>query len=242
MALAGNLRDMALTDLIQITCQEQRQACLILRQGGEEAKLYFDEGEIVHAQMGDLQGEEVVYQTLAWHDGEFEMETGVTPTSRTIETPWSALLMNGLQRYDEDLWDETELFKETDDMARRKANIQELLTEMGEEVQGFMAAAVVGMDGLGIADHVLDASLDMESVTAQLTLLIKLVQTSIGKLDAGEIEDNLLTTGSAYLMTRFLGDTGYFVGIMADRNDANLGNMRLYSRIYAERLAEAMPQ
>jgi predicted regulator of Ras-like GTPase activity (Roadblock/LC7/MglB family) len=192
--------------------------------------------------MGDLQGEEVVYRTLAWQDGEFEMETGITPTSRTIEIPWSALLMDGLQRYDEETWDETEFFKETNDMARRSANLQDLLTEMGEEVQGFMAAAVVGMDGLGIADHVSDTALDMESATAQLTLLVKLVQTSIGKLDAGSVQDNLLTTSRAYLMTRFLGDTGYFLGIVADRNNANLGNMRLYSRIYAERLAEAMPE
>ncbi len=236
MALAGNLRDMALMDLIQITCQERKRALLTVHQGSEEAHIYFDEGEIVHASLEDSEGEEAIYRILSWQEGDFNMESGVAPPKQTIEIPWSALLMDGLQRIDEEMWDEVESEEE---MA--KSSLQEILTELGGEVQGFLAASVVGMDGLGIASIANDASHDMESVNAQLTLLTKLVQTTVQKIAGSEITDNLLTTDDAFVLIRFLGLEGYYLALVADRREANLGNMRLYSRIYAERLTKEMP-
>ena len=73
-------------------------------------------------------------------------------------------------------------------------------------------------------------------------LLFKLVNTSVDKLGAGNIQDFLLTTDKAYLLIRYLSDRNYFLGIAADRRKANLGNMRLYSRIFSERLSKAMPR
>jgi predicted regulator of Ras-like GTPase activity (Roadblock/LC7/MglB family) len=243
MPLAGDLRDMALPDLIQLNCQDRRQARLAVQRGGDEAEVYFDDGEVVHARLGEIEGEEAIYQVLAWHDGQFNLETGVAPPSRTIEVPWSALLMGGLQRYDEALRETNEsISEESYDMAQKKATLQDTLAELGEEVQGFMAAAIVGMDGLGIAEHAADSHTDMESTNAQMTLFIKLVQTSVGKLNAGAIEDNLLTTDKSLLLIRFLEGSDYYLGIVVDSNQASLGNLRLYSRIYAQRLVEAMPR
>lgn len=243
MALAGNLRDMALMDIIQITCQEQKQKLLTVQRGDQNAEVYFDAGEVVHASLGDLAGEEAIYRILAWDEGDFSLEEGIAPPTQTIEIPWSALLMEGLQWVDEanqvGLGDEIELLE--DDMARKKTGLQDTLSELGDEVQGFIAASVVGMDGLGIAEYADDDTHDMENVNAQLTLLIKLVQTTVGKLNSGEVTDNLMSTDDAFVLIRFLHTEGYYLAIVADRRDANLGNLRLFSRIYAERLSEEMP-
>ena len=120
-------------------------------------------------------------------------------------------------------------------------NMREMLVELGQEVPGFMATAIVGMDGLGIANHAA-GSVETETINAQMTLLFKLVNTSVDKLGAGNIQDFLLTTDKAYLLIRYLSDRNYFLGIAADRRKANLGNMRLYSRIFSERLSKAMPR
>ena len=238
MPLAGDLRDMALTDLIQVTCQEQKLARLIIDFEGETAEIYFDAGEIVHAQLGELTGEEAIYRVLGWEDGRFNLESDVTPPLRTVKTPWSVLLMSGLQQHDEAMWETTDMInEEKDDMA----NLQDLLVEMGQEVEGFMAVSVIGMDGLGIAQHVASAGLDVESVSAQMTMFVKLVQTSIKKIGAGSIEDNLLTTDDVYFMIRFLEEGNYYLGVAAARNKANLGNMRLYTRLYAKKLNDVMP-
>jgi predicted regulator of Ras-like GTPase activity (Roadblock/LC7/MglB family) len=72
-------------------------------------------------------------------------------------------------------------------------------------------------------------------------MLVKLVDTTVTKLGAGVVEDNLLTTENALVLIKFLADKSYFLGIAADRKTAKLGNMRLISRIFAERVTKAMP-
>ena len=118
--------------------------------------------------------------------------------------------------------------------------LDNLLMNLSKEVDGFVAAAVVGMDGLGIAGYT-EGMFDLEAVNAQMTLLFKLVNTTVDRLMADNVEDFLLTTERAYLLVRYLSDTKFYLGITADRRKANLGNMRLISRIYAERLSKAMP-
>jgi predicted regulator of Ras-like GTPase activity (Roadblock/LC7/MglB family) len=237
MPLAGNLRDLALPDLIQQTCQDRRQARLSIQRGDHEATIYFDGGQVIHAEYGDFTGEEAVYRVLAWEEGDFNREEGIEAPEETVQMPWEALLMNGLQRVDEERWE----VEEGGQMATNK--VEELLVNLGEEVQGFIAGAVVGMDGLSIAEYDNpDRDIDMEIVSAQLTLLIKLVQTSVDKIAGATIEDNLLSTDTSYIVFRFLEGGDYFLGLVVDREAAKLGNVRLYSRVYAQRLNDAIPR
>ncbi|MBP7998209.1 MAG: DUF4388 domain-containing protein [Chloroflexi bacterium] len=101
MALRGNLHDMSVADLIQSYCQDQKTAHLMLNSQGQQAELYFKEGQIVHAAANGHQGEEVVYQTLAWVEGEFSLETGIEPPRISIRQSWPGLLLEGARRLDE---------------------------------------------------------------------------------------------------------------------------------------------
>ena len=239
MAIKGHLDEMSLPTLVQMTCQEGIRARLSLFHGEEEAELYFDGGNIVYAAMDSQTGEEVVYHALKWQDGEFSLEAGVPPPDSTIVTPWSTLLMDGLQQVDEERWDiADDLVKEEYEMPE---NMKDILVELGEQVPGFIASAVVGMDGLGIAQHAI-GGVDVEAINAQMTLLIKLVDTTVNKLGAGTIEDFLLTTDHAYLLIRFLEGGDYFLGVAADKSQVNLGGMRLNTRVYSGRINDAMPR
>ncbi len=119
--------------------------------------------------------------------------------------------------------------------------IDNVLKELGDQVNGFIATSVVGMDGISLSQFTRSKKVDVESINAQLTLLVKLVETSVEKLKAGVIEDILLTTEDAYLLVRFLKDRGFYLSIVADRKTAQLGNMRLIGKLIAERAAKAMP-
>lgn len=239
MTIKGRLSEMSLPTLVQMTCQEGTRAGLTLVNGEQEAALYFDAGNIVHAAMDNQTGEEVVYHVLKWQDGEFSLEAGVPSPDTTVTTPWSTLLMDGLQQIDEERWDiADDLMKEEYDMPE---NMKDILAELGEQVPGFIAAAVVGMDGLGIAQHAI-GGVDVEAINAQMTLLIKLVDTTVNKLGSGAIEDFLLTTDHAYLLIRFLEDSHYFLGIAADKGKVNLGGLRLNSRVFSGRINAAMPR
>lgn len=130
MAIRGDLKDMPLTTLISVNCNECNQSRLRLRHGEQEAVVYFDEGQIAHVTLGDQQGEEVIYELLTWEEGHFELEMDVPPPARTVSTPWSNLVLDGMRLADEDAagweveWDkvEAEEAKQTgDETAERMA-------------------------------------------------------------------------------------------------------------------------
>lgn len=118
----------------------------------------------------------------------------------------------------------------------------EILKEMSGEITGFAACALVGMDGINLASYARAKGMDPDLISAQMTMLLKLVDTSIEKIKAGQIEDDLVTTANAYILMRFLPGKSYYLGIAADRKTGNLGNVRLISRTYADRLAKALPR
>jgi predicted regulator of Ras-like GTPase activity (Roadblock/LC7/MglB family) len=121
------------------------------------------------------------------------------------------------------------------------ANLDDILKELSGQVTGYIASALVDLDGLNIASNTVSSSLDPENISAQLSMLFRLVEVSVEKMDVGVIEDNLTTTDDAYILMRFLPGKQYYLSIAANRKTGNLGNMRLISKIFAERLAKAMP-
>lgn len=246
MGMKGNLRDMAIADLIQNNCQERKTAQLRIQHSGQQANLYFKDGNVVHASLGNQAGEEVIYEILRWEEGTFNLEGGVKPPATTIKQSWSSLLLEGARRLDEtDHENETNLFQSDPDNhleANEMAKLDDILKEMSGEVTGYVASALVGMDGINVASHTSSKAANPEDISAQGTMLLKLVDTSVEKLGAGVIEDNLVTTENAYMLMRFLPGKQYYLGMVANRKTGNLGNMRLISKTYGERLSKAMPR
>jgi len=118
---------------------------------------------------------------------------------------------------------------------------------MGGEITGYMASVIAGMDGINLASHSRTNKVDTEAISAQMTMLFKLVDTATAKLaevqeQTIDIEDNLLTTEGAYVLMRYLPGKQYYVGVIAEKKSGNLGNLRLISRLYCDRLAKAMPR
>lgn len=241
MGVSGSLRDMDLTTLISILCNEGSQARLRVQRGQQEAELYFDEGNIVHIVMGKRQGEEVLYGLLKWDDGQFELERDVPAPARTVQTNWSNLVLVGMQQLDE-AGREAQLLAEKEKEEQAMSALEDMLHEMAGEIPGFIASDVVGMDGLSVGSYTTDRKFDSEAASAQFALVMKLVQRTCAEIKGGEVEDNLVTTDRLYITTRFLGDGSYYVAIAVEKSTASLGNVRLVTRRYAPRLWNAIPK
>ncbi|MEN6408756.1 MAG: DUF4388 domain-containing protein [Anaerolineaceae bacterium] len=242
--MQGSLNDMTVIDLIQHNCMEQKTARLTLKHNNETAVVFFQGGNMTHAACGREQGEEAVYQIIRWEDGDFLLEAGITSPENSITQNWSGILLEGARLMDEqsiepDLNFTQPLDTGLDTMAQK---IEEILKEMGNEITGHVASAIVGMDALTIASYTQE-KLDIDSASAQMTLLLKLVDTSVSKVDSSFVmQDNLLTTKNAYVLMHHLPDKKHFIGIIADRRTAVLGNLRLMSGIYADRISKVMPR
>ena len=100
MALIGNLHDIKLPSLIQLNCMERNNAKLTIEKTGKFGFIYFEEGQVTHAEFDPYIGEEAVYKLLTFHDGKFKVESEVRPPVRTIQTNWSNLLLEGMHKLD----------------------------------------------------------------------------------------------------------------------------------------------
>lgn len=238
MSLQGSLKDMAVADLIQHNCQDHKTAEMLIENAGQEATLFFKDGQVVHASLNGQNGEEVVFQILTWNDGTFILETGSEAPLETITRSWSSLLLEGARRLDEGQLEQTKITE----ASKMTQKLDDILKELSGEISGYISSAVVGMDGLNLADHSKSAKSNPETIGAQMALLVRLVDTSTGKMGAGTVEDNLLTTDNAHILLRFLPGKNYFLGVTIDRKAGNLGNLRLMSKLYTDRIAKAMPR
>ena len=97
----GKLFDLQLTDIIQMNCLGRVTTSLVITKDDHRGLIYFNEGEIIHAECDDIVGEEAFYIILGWQEGKFVSNIGAFPPHETISSPWEHLLMESMKRKDE---------------------------------------------------------------------------------------------------------------------------------------------
>lgn len=101
--MKGRLSEMPPTELFQTLNQNQKTGMLILEVEGEEGKLGFREGALIHAQYKGLKDSEAFYALLKETKGRFRFIPGLEP--EMAEAPevgdFMWLLMEGLNKIDE---------------------------------------------------------------------------------------------------------------------------------------------
>lgn len=234
MALKGSLKDISPSDLIQLNCQSGSQACLVLTQGDETINIYFDGGEIVHAQFGEEQGEQVVYRMLAWDNADFEVERDVRPPVRSIDAPWSVLMMEGLRRADET--------RHNRSTALSGNPLKTALSELASH-SSFYGLAVVSREGVLLADELQSQSgqgnrPDAKRIGAVASSLIGLSVRSVGQLECGELLQTLIQGSGGNIILSQAGPTAVLVAL-TDQT-ANLGMAFLEAREGARIIAELL--
>ncbi len=117
MSIEGDLKDIGLGTIVQAICIERRKGRLLLNCREQEGVIFFDNGEIVHASLGDLEGVEAIYKLLTWNSGWFRLTEQMEVPRHTIRMNWNHLLLDGLRRVDEKHRGEAELTREPVDLS-----------------------------------------------------------------------------------------------------------------------------
>ncbi|HET7786806.1 MAG TPA: ABC transporter substrate-binding protein [Myxococcales bacterium] len=102
--LTGNLSETTFADLIQLyTLSRQTAALTIVSPAGPEhdGVIYVENGDLVDARFGSVQGAEAVRRALRLTEGEFRVELNVRARQRTIFEPWSKLVLDEMVAGDE---------------------------------------------------------------------------------------------------------------------------------------------
>ncbi len=249
MALKGNLTDMSLTTLVQVNCEERNQARLLVRDQGKEASIFFEDGNIVHMVLGDIEGEEVIYKLLTWEEGTFELEQGIPPPAHTVTAHWSGLLLEAVHFIDEgtvgleaeiemDEQEETER-KEVSEMAKKRS---EILTEHLETLLGESAdingAVIVGSDGLVLASNMPLGGHDATRVGAEGAALLGLGRRTLSSMKCGEFKAVILEGKNGWIIAVGAGERQMVFGLTDA--DVNLGMALMEMRDIAADVEKTM--
>ncbi len=99
----GSVSDFQLSDIIQLNCLGRLTSALKItcEDENEEGMIYFQEGNIVHAETHHKEGENAFYRIMSWQGGEFKVLRNQTPPRETISRGWQSLLLESLRRVDE---------------------------------------------------------------------------------------------------------------------------------------------
>jgi len=108
-SLSGNLTHHDLTGVMQMLGQARQTGALSINAGDTDAVLFFDAGEISHAECGALFGDEAVIHILKncvqCGSGVYKFVYGATSAQRTVLRSATDLMLDAMREFDESVRD-----------------------------------------------------------------------------------------------------------------------------------------
>lgn len=97
----GSLKELHLPDVIQLVSVSSKTGAFHLYKDNDEGVIYLELGKIVHAFLGNTEGDEAVYAMATWTEGTFRFVPDEPPPKHTITKSNTNLLMEAARRLDE---------------------------------------------------------------------------------------------------------------------------------------------
>lgn len=88
----GLLVSSRIHDMIEFNCQTGRTHALRVSSGRGKGVIYFSRGEIIHAECGELVGENALYDILDWEKVDCSVVPSAISRRQTIRRRWQSLL------------------------------------------------------------------------------------------------------------------------------------------------------
>ncbi len=99
--IEGSLKQMALSDLLQVLAVNRRSGSLSLERGELRGEIFLADGRPVNARVGPVEGEKALFRILALHEGNFAFAPGPYAGPRRIDRPVEEALLEAMRQSDE---------------------------------------------------------------------------------------------------------------------------------------------
>jgi ActR/RegA family two-component response regulator len=240
--IKGQIENVGLPSLLQLVELEKKTCKMIVRGGGEVGILQVVRGKLVHAETGNLEGDDAALEIASWAHPTIEFENQPPPRDRSVSHPLGFILMESAR-----LQDEREA-AESKRMAVEESGLPRAIMLRGERkstndvrsysrstleaaanVDGILAVALVGVDGR-LLDHVMKEPLfEMPKLAEGLASVVRAELLAVEQQGrADRLEDLLITSAGRYEMLRPLPGTESFVLVIGDRKRAAPAMTRLF--------------
>lgn len=174
-----------MADLVQLECLRGLTRAVRVRAAGESGVLYFDQGNLVHAETGQASGEEAALIILSWEEGTVEPSGKIWLKAPTIHVGWQGLLLLSAQRKDERKAEERQHLSPSLDLDLEtewnKKGTAPLKASRGDGENGVLRSVILDGDGVVLES---DGELgDFADVVAYSVRLAQLIGEGLGLVD-----------------------------------------------------------
>ncbi|MDH3347666.1 MAG: response regulator [Desulfobulbaceae bacterium] len=244
----GTVSGIELSDIIQINCLSKSSTTLRVKtSSGREGRVYFYDGNIIHAQCGTLSPEEAFYEILTFKGGMIECISTKELPERTIKKDTEALLLEGMARMDElkakqneekisisssasdSMPGNIDVISDNKNEEEIMNDLKNLLTEF-TSLPGVNTACLVGRDGF-LLDSIAIAGTDSEMIGAIASGGFGASESMGNQLDKGSLTMTMIEYDQGPVMLAPIGSEAFLV-VVADK-EANLGMIRLKIKKHA---------
>jgi hypothetical protein len=101
MSFQGSLNELPLADIVQLVAVSGKTGMFSMTRASEKGYVYLQNGQITHAKVGDVEGDDAIYALALWNQGSFQFSPGVESDAHTITRSNTNLLLEAARRSDE---------------------------------------------------------------------------------------------------------------------------------------------
>jgi len=101
MSFQGSLNELPLADIVQLVAVSGNTGMFSMTRASEKGYVYLLNGQITHAKVGDVEGDDAIYALALWNQGTFQFSPGVESDAHTITRSNTNLLLEAARRSDE---------------------------------------------------------------------------------------------------------------------------------------------
>jgi hypothetical protein len=99
--LQGSIRQFSLADIVQFLSAASKTGKLELELEAGRGAIFFENGAVIHAELGAREGEEAFFELMRNKEGSFEFLHGTESPKKSVRQHSAILLMEGARRSDE---------------------------------------------------------------------------------------------------------------------------------------------
>ena len=97
----GRLEEMGLLDLMQVIEVSKRSGQLMIEHKSTRGSIWFQDGDVHDAELGDLKGKDALCRLLTWEYGQYEFDFKASPRPNSIQSSLGELRSRGLNYVDQ---------------------------------------------------------------------------------------------------------------------------------------------
>lgn len=231
----GRISDFQLSDLIQMNCLGRLTNAITVETSHKDGIIYFEDGNIIHAEVGNVDGENAFYEIIGWKGGQFAINKGAKTNKESILKGWQSLMLEGMRRSDEKI--DVELINPGD---IRKEQASKLFSDF-IKTKGIRALMLFDNEGkifIAEVDKDYKSLYDIEKISKQIKKLIDQEGTLGDMCELKNKKELSIEYEEGLLKITWLPEEGEYMLLVADQT-SNFGLLRIETKKYLKALSSA---